>query len=377
MKFHTSNLTSDTPKSCAFCGRPFNPVSFDHYAPKHVYPAAALDFRVENLVYSCAECNRSAPREVQFTVYLSALLKGHPDFHDVEIEVLLDSDVRYRADIVAFKGKKRAQKKLIIECKGFAEFTPSRVRTTLDQLERYHALAGDSQLILAFPGMMDEKSEIAFKEADVEVWDALRIFDMFESQIAEAADQIFQKVFLEIRDRVTFEQRLIKRLKNCPAGPDHWIDYQDLIGLILKHLFCPPLTDPLVEHSDANKINRRDFIFPNYTDEKFWRFLRERYSADYIVVDAKNHAKRIKKEHVSQLSNYLKGAGVGKFGMIACRFGPDRGAATTAREQWLLYEKLVIFITNHDLERMLLAKAAQGDPTQIISDIIQDFRLSI
>ncbi|MBB4110755.1 hypothetical protein FHT80_000058 [Rhizobium sp. BK226] len=377
MNYRQNRLKNDEPTVCAYCNRPIN---IGSAAIEHLVPESMRSFAEPepgNLLFACAECNSLVPRDIQFIRYLSALMERHPEFHDIENDGLVGDDVRYRADIATFRGRKRAQKRLIIKCKSFAEFTPSRVRTTLDQLRLFEAVGDDVQLVLAFPGMLDDSSSTLFKEANIEVWDALRIFDTFEVQIADLSDPTFQKVFLEIRDRVSIEQRLIRRLENCPAGADNWIEYQNLIGVILKHLFSPPLMEPLVEHSDATKVNRRDFIFPNYADDKFWQFLRHRYSADYIVVDAKNHSKRVKKDHVSQLANYLKGAGVGKFGVIACRNGPDKGAAITAREQWLIYGKLVIFVTSHDLERMLLAKAAQGDPTKILTDIIQDFRLSI
>jgi hypothetical protein len=155
------------------------------------------------------------------------------------------------------------------------------------------------------------------------------------------------------------------------------MEYQRLIGRILEDLFCPPLTRPLPEHPDSTRANRRDFIFPNYAVDGFWQFVRSRYAADYIVVDAKNGKGRISKAHVLQIANYLRPHGVGMFGIILCRNGIDNGAKVTMREQWLLNNKLIIALNDTDLENMLLAKAAQGEVTAVLSDRIQDFRLSM
>jgi hypothetical protein len=95
------------------------------------------------------------------------------------------------------------------------------------------------------------------------------------------------------------------------------------------------------------------------------------------VVDAKNGKGPITKTHVLQISNYLKIHGVGLFGIILCRDGMNSGARVTLREQWLLHNKLVLVLNDRDLENMLLAKAAGGDPATVLRDRIQEFRLSI
>jgi hypothetical protein len=65
------------------------------------------------------------------------------------------------------------------------------------------------------------------------------------------------------------------------------------------------------------------------------------------------------------------------FGIILSRVGANGSAKVTMREQWLLHNKLLIVLNDGDVEGMLLAKAAGGDPTVVLSDRIQEFRLSI
>ncbi|ANK91520.1 MULTISPECIES: HNH endonuclease [unclassified Rhizobium] len=370
------NWTSppDEQLTCYICGESLTPSTSSIHHLRPAYARGNARRERSNLLTICAACNSTS--EHQFVAYLGALLTKHPDFSEIALDEVITGS-RYRADLLASRKVKRRQKRLIIECKGFSEFTPQRVRATLDQLRRYAAISEDAQLVLAYPGVMDEATLEQFSKLQVEVWDALSIFDSFEEQIVNTPDTFFQQRLLEVRDRTSREQRLVNRLRNCPEGLEHWADYQKIVGTVLTHLFCGPLADPQVEHSDATKTNRRDFIFPNYAEGGFWRYLRDRYAADYIVVDAKNHATQIKKESVNQIGNYLKEAGVGKLGIIVCRYGPSKGANVTVREKWLLDGKLIIFVTNEDLEQMLLAKAAQGDPTRILTDIIQRFRLSI
>ncbi len=104
---------------------------------------------------------------------------------------------------------------------------------------------------------------------------------------------------------------------------------------------------------------------------------RGRYGADYVVVDPKNYKGKVKKPQVLQIANYLKPHGTGTFAIISLRNGPDRGVNVTCREQWSVYGKLVLVITDEDLKAMLLAHGSGGRPDEVLGRAIQDFRLGM
>ena len=83
------------------------------------------------------------------------------------------------------------------------------------------------------------------------------------------------------------------------------------------------MSTPIIELSDDVGTNRRDIVLPNYADQGFWAFVRGRYCADFIIVDAKNHSSPVGKEEVLQVLNYLKRHGAGLLGIVVSRFGPD------------------------------------------------------
>jgi len=140
---------------------------------------------------------------------------------------------------------------------------------------------------------------------------------------------------------------------------------------------CPPLTAPISQSSDEAEANRRDYILPNYAESGFWHFLRESYSADYIVVDAKNSGSEVSKTDALQISNYLKQYGTGLFAMIVCRIGPDNGCIHILREQWAHSRKMVLILNDTDLEKMLLARSSAGRAEELLSSKLQEFRLSM
>jgi hypothetical protein len=137
------------------------------------------------------------------------------------------------------------------------------------------------------------------------------------------------------------------------------------------------LSAPIGELSDYSGANRRDFILPNAAADGFWYFLRNRYAADYVVVDAKNSAKRITKRDVLQIANYLKPQGTGMFALIFSRLGADSGAFHTLREQWLLSGKMIVVLDDANVETLLTDKTVGGRGTQVLEDLIQKFRLQI
>lgn len=120
---------------------------------------------------------------------------------------------------------------------------------------------------------------------------------------------------------------LRRELQACVAGNTQWPIYQKLVGRILEHLFCPPLNVPLSESPDESGVNRRDFILANFAEQGYWSHIRSRYAADYVVIDAKDYAGKVKKRAVLQMANYLRHYGAGLFGPFF------QGSAATIRRE--------------------------------------------
>jgi hypothetical protein len=116
---------------------------------------------------------------------------------------------------------------------------------------------------------------------------------------------------------------------------------------------------------------------PNYAAHGFWRYMREKYHADHIVIDAKNYSKPVSKNQILQMANYLSEHGAGLFGLIATRKGQDANSNHILREQWLMHRKLILILTDEDIMQMLTTKRAGGDAEPLIQQKIEDFRLSI
>ncbi|SDG23569.1 hypothetical protein [Chitinophaga filiformis] len=257
-------------------------------------------------------------------------------------------------------------------------FTEGRIREAIGQLKMYQGFVKNYKLALAFPGNLSEKDNKALQEAGIEVWDINFIASEFANEIASTPHPILQPLFASAK-YVAAHDKLINELKSIkPVNKDDdWSKYQKHIEKVLDYLFGNVLSSPISELSDHFKINRRDFILRNYAESGFWAHLRNRYSADFIVLDAKNYSKSVTKKEVLQISNYLKIHGAGLFGIIISRNGGDKGSYYTCREIWAIDRKLVIVSDDNDIIKMIIAKASSNAPEEIIRQKIEEFRLSM
>ncbi|MEQ6537200.1 hypothetical protein [Pseudomonas aeruginosa] len=271
--------------------------------------------------------------------------------------------------------------RLLIECKTSPPNSLRQLDQLLRQLFAYGTTNNDYKIVLAVPATLSDEYLFALKEAGVEVWDLNFLSREFSGVVHKIPGSYFAQIIVSHANRShepTNEEKFISSLRSCLPGKQDCYVYQKLIGEILGHLFTPPLYEPIPELSDKAKVNRRDFIMPNYVDSGFWAFLRERYSADYVVIDAKNYTKKVSKKDVLQIANYLKSHGAGLFGLIISRRGGDlSGCEVTLREQWLVHQKMIIILDDEDVVSMLLAKSDGRAPEQVIGSKIEQFRLSM
>lgn len=363
---------------CAVCGQRLTPSSavVDHIYPKTM--GGSED--ISNLQLLCTRCNARMGGKVflgyQFESYIKQLLSLHPSYDLVESLESFGSG-KSIPDVVCIHQNDQSNDTIIAEIKLATSLTESRVKNTIAQLLEYHDATPYARLVFITPREMPQEYQKLLKTNGIELWDKAFLSREFDVQIAATKSSQFASLFHQEEAENEFDL-LIKELNNCPTGTTSWAVYEKLIGKLLERLFCPPLNIPLPQHNDISKKNRRDYILPNYSRKNdSWEFLRNRYSADYIVVDAKNSGKYVKKEDVLQIANYLKKDGTGLFGIIFSRKGANASSEYAVREMWRYEGKMIVILNDTDVEEMLLAKKNGTDPAELILKKIEDFRLSI
>ena len=302
------------------------------------------------------------------------MMKRNPDFTNINREYSFNN-VLQQFDLVSnYKGVL-----CLIECKSSSAFSNTRLEQIAKEMLSYKKhLPPGTKLILSFPGELNSTQRMQIAGYMIEVWDIHTLAEIFSRQISFIESAELKSLLLSANQNIkTIEDDFIAQLNLCPKGHANWSKYQKLCTEIFEHLFCPILGKPITELPDYAKANRRDIIMANYAETGFWFHLRQRYLADFIIIDAKNHSTKIEKTFILQMANYLKDYGPGLFGIITCRDSIKESAIHTQREVWIAQQKLIIFINDNDLENMLLTKRNSNNPEEIIKQKIEDFRLRL
>lgn len=367
---------------CVICGvsNEDTRLEISHIYPKY-FGGGSTE---ENLTLVCPSCHvkfdKAIINEREFITALVDLLNISQNYRNVETNKQLGNQNKIEVDIYAeLTEAQEGKREVIVECKSLRAISESYIEKVINELETVSSTYPSAKIIFATPSRIPKKIKEILINHNIFAWDIDYIINEFSNEIGELHNPYLNLLIGSIGQSTSnFKIRnLSDRLKRCSPGKKEWSIYQKLIGEILTEIFCPPLQPPMPENSDYLKTNRRDFILSNYAKDGFWEFLRSKYKADYIVVDAKNYTNKIKKDEVLQIANYLKSHGAGMFGMIFTRKGGDsRGCETTLREQWVLHGKLILVFDDEDVENMLIASST-GTATDIIGQKIEKFRLSM
>lgn len=373
-----SSLLKRDGARCSICGKALT--DGDIYI-HHIFPRAlGGSDDVDNLQLVCGSCIRGASSRVligrELEQYIYEVISKSNEFRNVKLDWKAGHVI---ADLFAERRVGNQWQKVAIEVRYTAASTKERLMHTVQILEEIRERDPEITCVFLTPGKLAQETEELLRKRGIEIWDGKYLAARFKHEIEATYHPIFSSLFRadHAAPPAKEEQIFIRRLRECKPGKENWVKYQRMIGKVLTFLFCPPLQEPLPEAMDHSRANRRDFVFPNYCEQGFWAHLRSRYSADYIVVDAKNSSRSITKQDVLQVSNYLKEHGTGLFGIIVARVGVGDSAYYTLREVWAIEKKMIIILQDNDLEQMLLERLAGRAPETIIRQKIEDFRLSI
>ena len=355
---------------CAHCGTPLvrESIVIDHIFPQSHGGADHID----NLRLLCRDCNSKLSNHTHFSEhafkeYLQHFLAQDPRFENVceDMEIETPNGQKMILDLTFTRNHHGIEEMFAVEVKEMSAATDRRITSAIQQVAYYKKACPNVHFILAVPTLLAADYCHRIEDSGITLWDSKTLRLGIPDTVlptCTAPDQY---------------DELIAKLNRCQPGYENWQVYQRLVGEILSAVFCPPLDSISEQNPDANYANRRDFILPNYAEHGYWMYLRERYRAEFIVVDAKNSAREIGKDDILQVAHYLKEKGVGLFGLIFSRYGGDESSEIHLRDIWQSENKMIVVLRDNDVEQMLLSKQRGNDPSRIIIEKIQEFRQRI
>lgn len=365
--------------TCSICG---GHLDKHNCVIDHIYPVSlgGTD-NIDNLQLVCNECNyiklNKTSLGFQFEEYIRLLLDKSSKYDICQIDKGLYNDII--PDLIIKRANDKEYETIVAEIDSSYSLTRERIENLISRLDKFQKNTKNSKkVIIVFSELSDKNVEI-LKSNDIELWDRNYISNEFKNEILNSDPSYLKSIFsrhIEKNEEKKY-QLYIDKLKVCKPGKEEWGNYQRLVGELLELLFCPPLGQPISQKKDKNQHNIKDYIMPNYSQERDVReFLRNQYRADYVVFDAKNSKNSITKQDVLQMSNYLKSKGAGRFGIIFSRKGSGKQSDCQLRDAWQNDNKMIVVLDDDDVEQMIKDKKNDIDPAYYILKKIEDFRLS-
>jgi hypothetical protein len=200
---------------------------------------------------------------------------------------------------------------------------------------------------------------------------------VFPSYYPQPELEVIGKIYPKFRKPKGHVARLSRKLAKCEPGKEFWKEYQDVCCEILTHVLVPPLLEPTEESTTKGRDQRRDLIFHiPYDAGNFWSWIRMTYKSLALIVECKNYSASLGPNQVVITSKYFGEKRLGLFGIIACRKGLSESARREQERLWVDEGKMILALTDDDLNNLLSLKETGEDPLKVIDNAIRLFRQS-
>ena len=109
----------------------------------------------------------------------------------------------------------------------------------------------------------------------------------------------------------------------------------------------------------------------------FWNFLIRYYNTKFVVFECKNYAQKIKQNLIYVTDKYLFNPALRNVAFIISRKGFSANAQKAALGILKDQGKLIVDVTDSDLEEMIKAKASGQEPSDYLLDKVEKMLMGV
>ena len=178
---------------------------------------------------------------------------------------------------------------------------------------------------------------------------------------------------------------LIAKLAGVAPGQKNAKAYETVCQDIISYLFSDDLRDVRSQKRTTDGINIYDLVYRVAPKHPFWITLTRDFRARVVLFECKNYGKPIGAMEVFTTERYLSASALRPICFVLSRKPPHQHAVQAASGVMRESGKLLVFLSDTDLVKMLRAKDAQlkeggtpeerqaNDPTEVLDQTIYDF----
>ncbi len=292
-----------------------------------------------------------------------------------------------------------------------------RDQVSLSQLRDAGSVAGSlkdvavkTRPLLVYGALIEaSRREWAEQEFQIEIWDREVLLER-AGRVRDELDILFrrlddQRAKYESARTATYERAplaapteaaaepevepqgkaLIAALVALPAGKKDAKTYETICRDIIAYLFSDDLRDPRSQKRTSDGLNVYDLVYRVSPKHPFWVTLTRDFRARVVLFECKNYGKPIGAMQVFTTERYLSAGALRPVCFVLSRKSAHPHAVQAASGAMRESGKLLVFLSDADLIKMLRAKDAQvreggspqemeaNDPTEILDQTIYDF----
>jgi hypothetical protein len=172
-------------------------------------------------------------------------------------------------------------------------------------------------------------------------------------------------------------QRFKDKLKRIPCGRASWKAYENLMEDVLKFLFKTDLTmwDPQQRTDDT--LSRFDLVCRINGFDSFWKAMIRSFNTRFVLFEFKNYCDELTQHQVYTTERYLYKNALRSVGFIVSRKGASEGAEQAAKGALRENGKLIIFLDDRDINKMLDIKDNDGIPNDYLADCLDKWLVGL
>jgi hypothetical protein len=220
---------------------------------------------------------------------------------------------------------------------------------------------------------------IAVGNSRIRVWDRsilnklihqyLPLLESYFSDYSSVISTLSQELTQVEADNL---EKFSRKLDNCPFGQKYFSEYEKIVTEIWQYLFSPTLGEPKSQRRTFDGVQRRDVLFKNNRSTKFFQRLFEKFSADFIIVDAKNYEDPISSDVIDSVAKYANKA-LGRFITIVSRQGAEQATEAARVRIYRDEDTLVLVLSDTQILEMVARKGRGESPEDLIEDVLDEF----
>lgn len=233
--------------------------------------------------------------------------------------------------------------------------------------------AGDSKLSFELRGLLREAlDEVPSEYIPIDQFSSEGSFwGSIESIVLE--EQVARQV---VAEPSPLGEELSTALHAVPVGRDGFREFEKIGERALRYLFVEDFSffDPQHIRDD---LQRTDIVAKLAPTIDFWKGIARDFRTRYVIFEFKNYSSEITPEQIYSTEKYLFTTALRSVAIVIARNGATDQALHAAKGALRETGKLILVVSLDDLCKMLKAKDNNDDPSDILSDVLDQMLMTI